>query len=190
MQDFFPKIFLQPSEIRLDKEEGIKVIKRSGLQPDKWEEEEVRPILIDEKEINKFTVNPEKDEYGRVEHPAGHGLLSLFKRTKERHIKLAICICVYSEPKHMLKTTIKGIQESNKEFLSKAGIMSHEIIVVVIFDGIEHLNSSKDQTENMISFFNEIDIKNGFRQRSNSMALDEFLKEVEENKFDINCLTE
>ncbi len=42
----------------------------------------------------------------------------------------------------------------------------------------------------MISFFNEIDIKNGFRQRSNSMALDEFLKEVEENKFDINSLTE
>ncbi len=50
--------------------------------------------------------------------------------------------------------------------------MSHEIITIVVFDGIEHLNSSKDQTENMISLFNEIDIKNGFRQRSNSMALD------------------
>jgi hypothetical protein len=84
----------------------------------------------------------------------------------------------------MLKATIKGIQESNKDFLAKAGIMSHEIIVVVIFDGIEHLNSSKDQTENMISFFNEIDIKNGFRQRSNSMSLDDFLREVEQNKFD------
>jgi hypothetical protein len=84
----------------------------------------------------------------------------------------------------MLKATIKGIQESNKDFLAKAGIMSHEIIVVVIFDGIEHLNASKDQTENMISFFNEIDIKNGFRQRSNSMSLDDFLREVEQNKFD------
>lgn len=42
----------------------------------------------------------------------------------------------------------------------------------------------------MISFFNEIDIKNGFRQRSNSMALDEFLKEVEQNKFDINAFSE
>lgn len=84
----------------------------------------------------------------------------------------------------MLKATIKGIQESNKDFLEKAGIMSHEIIVVVIFDGIEHLNASKDQTENMISYFNEIDIKNGFRQRSNSMSLDDFLREVEQNKFD------
>jgi hypothetical protein len=62
--------------------------------------------------------------------------------------------------------------------------MSHEIIVVVVFDGIEHLNASKDQTENMISLFNEIDIKNGFRQRANSMSLDDFLREVEQNKFD------
>jgi hypothetical protein len=54
----------------------------------------------------------------------------------------------------MLKSTIKGIQESNKDFLTKAGIMSHEIIVIVIFDGIEQMNNSRDQTENMISFFN------------------------------------
>jgi len=32
--------------------------------------------------------------------------------------------------------------------------MSHEIIVIVIFDGIEQMNNSRDQTENMISFFN------------------------------------
>lgn len=68
--------------------------------------------------------------------------------------------------------------------------MSHEIIVIVVFDGIEHLNSSKDQTENMISLFNEIDIKNGFRQRSNSMALDQFLKQIEQNKYDLNSLGE
>lgn len=38
MQDFFPKIFLQPAEIRLDKDTGIKVIKRNRLHPDKYEE--------------------------------------------------------------------------------------------------------------------------------------------------------
>ncbi len=37
MQDFFPKIFLQPSEIRLDKDEGIKVITRYKNQPDKYD---------------------------------------------------------------------------------------------------------------------------------------------------------
>lgn len=90
----------------------------------------------------------------------------------------------------MLKTTIKGIQESNRDFLDKAGIMSHEIIVVVIFDGIEHLNASKDQTENMVSLFSEIDIKNGFRLRSNSMSLDDFLRDVEQNKIDPSSLPE
>ena len=40
----------------------------------------------------------------------------------------------------------------------------------------------------MISFFNEIDIKNGFRARSNSMSLDEFLKETEAGKIDLNTL--
>jgi hypothetical protein len=54
----------------------------------------------------------------------------------------------------MLKSTIKGIQESYKHFYQKAGIMSHEIVLVVVFDGIETVNNSKDQTENMISYFN------------------------------------
>lgn len=53
---------------------------------------------------------------------------------------------MYSEPKHMLKSTIKGIQESYIKFYQKAGIMPHEIILVVIFDGIEKMNCSKDQT--------------------------------------------
>lgn len=78
------------------------------------------PITIDEKEIRNFDENPLN-----AKHPAGHGLLSLFKRTSKRRIKLAICICVYSEPKHMLKSTIKGIQESYKHFFEKAGIMPH-----------------------------------------------------------------
>ena len=56
----------------------------------------------------------------------------------------------------MLKNTIKGIQESYKPFLEKAGILPHEIIIVVIFDGIEKINQSKDQTENMVSFCSNI----------------------------------
>jgi hypothetical protein len=78
----------------------------------------------------------------------------------------------------MLKSTIKGIQESYRYFLDNAGIMPHEIIMCVIFDGIEKINNSKDQTENMISFFNEIDIKNGFRHRQYGKTLEEYLKEL------------
>lgn len=50
--------------------------------------------------------------------------------------------------------------------------MPHEIILTVIFDGIEKINNSKDQTENMISFFNEIDIKNGFRHKQYGKTLE------------------
>lgn len=46
-QDFFPKIFLMPSEIRLHKDQGLLVVKRNENHPDKFEEEEVLPITID-----------------------------------------------------------------------------------------------------------------------------------------------
>jgi hypothetical protein len=46
-QDFFPKIFLMPSEIRLHKDHGLMVIKRNENHPDKFEEEEVLPITVD-----------------------------------------------------------------------------------------------------------------------------------------------
>ena len=142
-QDFFPKIFLIPSEIKLDRDEGLKVLKRNPNFPDKFEEEKVLPISINEEEIKEY----KRAEFNeKKQHPAGHGLLSLFKKTPTRRIKLAICICVYSEPKSMLKGTIKGIQESYKYFLERAGILPHEIILTVIFDGIEKVNNSKDQT--------------------------------------------
>ena len=41
--------------------------------------------------IKNFDEDPNNQK-----HPAGHGLLSLFKRTPRRRIKLAICVCVYS----------------------------------------------------------------------------------------------
>lgn len=86
----------------------------------------------------------------------------------------------------MLKNTIKGIQESYKPFLEKAGIMPHEIIIVVIFDGIEKINNSRDQTENMISFFKEIDIKNGFMQKTYGKSIDEYFKDLEEQNYNLS----
>ena len=53
-QDFFPKIFCVPSEIRLHKDHGLMVVKRNPTHPDKFEEEEVLPITVDEKEIRTF----------------------------------------------------------------------------------------------------------------------------------------
>lgn len=71
--------------------------------------------------------------------------------------------------------------------------MPHEIVLVVIFDGIEKVNNSKDQTENMISYFNEWDLKNGFRHKPYGKSMEEYIKEVEEdieNYDDISIFTE
>lgn len=57
--------------------------------------------------------------------------------------------------------------------------MPHEIIMVIIFDGIEKVNASRDQTENMISFFTEIDIKNGFRYKPYGKSMESFIQEFE-----------
>lgn len=35
-KDFFPKIFLTPSEIKLDPDDGLKIIKRTPAHPDKY----------------------------------------------------------------------------------------------------------------------------------------------------------
>jgi|JI6StandDraft_1071083.scaffolds.fasta_scaffold02937_12 hypothetical protein len=71
--------------------------------------------------------------------------------------------------------------------------MSHEIVLVVVFDGIEMVNNSKDQTENMISYFNEFDLKNGFRHKPYGKSVEEFFKEFGqslENYDDISIFTE
>jgi hypothetical protein len=175
----FPRYFSSRPRCALKKvltssivDKGLVVIKRTNETPDKFEEEDVKDIHI------SSSGHPISDSNSS---PAGHGLLSLFKQSSKRKIRLAICVCVYSEPKHMLKSTIKGIQESYKHFYQQAGIMPHEIVLVVIFDRIEKINNSKDQTENMISYFNEWDLKNGFRHKPYGKSVEEYIKEVEED---------
>jgi hypothetical protein len=51
-------------------------------------------------------------------------------------MKVAICVCMYSEDKFMLKRTLSGISQNILNF-HKNGISSHEIGIFVIMDGIE-----------------------------------------------------
>ena len=64
---------------------------------------------------------------------------------------------------------------------------------MVVFDGIEKVNNSKDQTENMVSYFNEFDLKNGFRHKPYGKSVEEYFKEFTqslENYDDISVFTE
>lgn len=77
---------------------------------------------------------------------------------------------VYSEDKSMLKKTLEGIRSNYGTFYEKAGVHSHEIAVVIMFDGIEFLNNSKQSDKNMFNLFREFDIVNGFRRKEYSLA--------------------
>lgn len=41
---------------------------------------------------------------------------------------------------------------------------SQEVAVVIIFDGIEHINNNKDPQENVFKLFETIDTKNNIRE--------------------------
>lgn len=67
-----------------------------------------------------------------------------------------ICITVYNETRDQLQLTIDGILKNLPHF-KKAGVANHEIIVVVMYDGIEKLNNSSKPDENLFNMFDEFD---------------------------------
>lgn len=98
---------------------------------------------------------------------AGDGLISMMRNLK---IRVAICVTVYSEDKAMLKKTLEGIEKNYATFFDKAGIQSHEIVVVIMFDGIEFMNNDKQSDRNMFNLFREFDLINGFRKKEYLLA--------------------
>ena len=63
-------------------------------------------------------------------------LLSLIKPGKgQEPLELAICICMYSENKSMLRKTLAGVANNIATF-AKNGISSDKIAVCVVMDGI------------------------------------------------------
>lgn len=72
-------------------------------------------------------------------------MLSLMK--KKGGIKLAICICMYSEDKKMLKSTLAGVAENVANLVAYEGLDPDDIGVFVMMDGIEKVDSS------IISYF-------------------------------------
>lgn len=63
-------------------------------------------------------------------------LLSLLKPgASSSGFQVAICVCMYSEDKSMLKRTLRGVFQNVKIMIDK-GYPSHQIGVFVIMDGI------------------------------------------------------
>ena len=66
----------------------------------------------------------------------GDGLISFMTDIQP---KLAICITVYYESRSQLEKTINGIYQDLNIFKNN-NIEPYQIVVIVIFDGIEKLN--------------------------------------------------
>ena len=75
-------------------------------------------------------------------------MLSLMKKTEG--IELAICICMYSEDKKMLKSTIAGVSENIANLVAFEGLNPDKIGVFIMMDGIEKVDLS------ILEYFEEL----------------------------------
>lgn len=75
-------------------------------------------------------------------------MLSLMKKTEG--IQLAICICMYSEDKKMLKSTIAGVSENIANLVAFEGLNPDKIGVFIMMDGIEKVDLS------ILEYFEEL----------------------------------
>ena len=66
-------------------------------------------------------------------------------------IELAICVCMYSEDKKMLKSTIAGISENIANLVAYEGLDPDQIGVFVMMDGIEKVEKT------VIDYFEELE---------------------------------
>jgi hypothetical protein len=79
-------------------------------------------------------------------------MISFLKPVQSRDspINLAICICMYSEDKKMLKDTISGVRKNILNLLQEEGMDPDSIAVFVIIDGIMNMDPS------VLSYFDEL----------------------------------
>jgi hypothetical protein len=95
-------------------------------------------------------------------------ILSLMK--SKEGIELAICVCMYSESKKMLKSTLSGISENISNLILHEGLDPDKIGVFIIMDGIEKVDTS------VIDYFSELERSNNINLGENlppSLTIDE-----------------
>lgn len=61
---------------------------------------------------------------------------------QQKGIKLAICVCMYSEDKKMLKNTLSGVADNIANMVAYEKMDPDDIGVFVMMDGIEKVDPS------------------------------------------------
>ena len=100
-------------------------------------------------ELQDIGVIEEGTAFEDVRKESMDNLLSLMKQREG--IELAICICMYSEDRKMLKSTLAGVEENIQNLVALEGLDPDKIGVFVIMDGIEKVHDS------VVEYFEELE---------------------------------
>jgi hypothetical protein len=137
---------------------GLKISVKTSLESDK-------KVLQDIEEVRA------NESYAEMKENNKDNLLALLK--KEKGIELAICVCMYSENKAMLKSTLAGIAENIANIVAYEGVNPDDIVVVVMMDGIEKVDDS------IVDYFKELEMTSNIYLGDNivqSLTVDELLE--------------
>ncbi|KAL4456936.1 hypothetical protein ABPG74_014574 [Tetrahymena malaccensis] len=133
--------FLQPLEVQLQRDEETS---KFNLEARINDIQEFREIDILDSNIHKNQ----------------HGLISLYNHNSKIKIepKLMICITMYNESRKELESTLNGIFKNVKTFKEECLIDNLEIVVVIIYDGMNKLCTTTqeeiiDIDEDMLEYF-------------------------------------
>lgn len=60
---------------------------------------------------------------------------------------------MYNEARKELEETLDGIVSNIATFKDECNISNNEILVIVVYDGIDRMNASKDSDDSMLDYF-------------------------------------
>ncbi len=128
LKTYESELLEQDSEVKAGSlAKGLKIAVKTSLDSNSY-------FLQNIEELN------ERAPYKVIKEANQDNMLSLMK-TREG-IELAICICMYSEEKKMLKSTLAGVAENIANLVALEGLDPDKIGVFVIMDGIEKVDKS------------------------------------------------
>lgn len=136
----------------------MKIAVKETIVNNKYELQNIDEISLDSK-------------FADLKQRGQDNLLTLMK--EKTGIELAICVCMYSEDKKMLKSTLAGVAENISNLVTRENISSDKIGVFVLMDGIEKVDPS------VVDYFEELERMNNINLGDNiapSLTIEEMAK--------------
>jgi hypothetical protein len=125
---------------------GLKIAFKESIYNNKYDLQNVVPIQ-------------EGAQLSQLKDLSQDNILTLMK--DRDGIELAICVCMYSEDKKMLKSTLAGVAENISNLVARGNISSDKIGVFVLMDGIEKVDAS------VVEYFEELERMNNINLGEN-----------------------